>query len=122
MREKRGVTLVEVMVAIVIFTIVMVGGFVCFFYGRIHISHAYHQRMALEITKEKVEKCKAFGYNNVLTEPATSIPLGGIQFSRSLSVVEQTSNGTYKKLTVTTGWQDGGGSDSVQLITIIAKD
>ncbi|MDD5454618.1 MAG: prepilin-type N-terminal cleavage/methylation domain-containing protein [Candidatus Ratteibacteria bacterium] len=122
MNSKAGVTLVEVMVAIIIFTIVMVGGFVFFFYGRSYIAHSNHQRMALELTKEKIEICKAFGYDSVVLDPGTGVLLGGIQFTRSVAVNETSLNGTYKTVTVTTSWQERGNNYDVKLVTIIAQD
>ncbi len=122
MNRETGVTLIEVMVAIMIFTIVMVGGFVFFFYGRTYIAHSNHQRMALELSKEKIEICKAFGYDSAIDEPVTGAPLGGIQFSRSVSVVAKTDSGVYKELTVATSWTERGNNYNVQLVTIIAQD
>jgi prepilin-type N-terminal cleavage/methylation domain-containing protein len=122
MKPKAGVTLIEVMVAIIIFTIVMVGGFVFFFYGRSYISHSNHQRMALELTKEKIEICKAFGYANVQNQNEPSISLGSIQFSRNTVATETVGSGTYKQVTVTTNWQERGNSYNVQIVTIIARD
>lgn len=123
MYGKKGVTLVEVMVAIIIFTIVMLGGFVFFFYGRSHISLSNHQRMALELTKEKIEICKASGYASVQDQNESSISLGGIQFSRNTSVVERTgSGGIYKEVIVATSWLERGNLDDVELSTIIAED
>jgi prepilin-type N-terminal cleavage/methylation domain-containing protein len=121
MHNKKGVTLVEVMVAILIFTIVMLGGLVFFFYGRTHISHSNHQRMALELAKEKMETWKADDYDNVLNENEPNIPLGGIQFSRNTVVNEVLVGGVYKEVTVTTSWQEKGNPVSVQIITIIAE-
>lgn len=119
--RKRGVTLVEVMVAIIIFVIVMVGGFVFFFYGRVHIVHSNHQRMALELTKEKVELWKSSGYLSIPdTQNEATISLGGIQFNRSTSSAE--IGGVYRELTVTTSWQERGNAYDVQLTTIIAGD
>lgn len=116
MYKKKGFTLVEVMVAIVIFTIVVLGGFVFFFYGRSHISLSNHQRMALELTKEKIEICKASGCSDLLDE---GISLGGIQFARD--TVNNAYVG-YNELTVIVRWQEGANPYSVQLITIIAED
>jgi len=122
MNSKSGVTLVEVMTAIMIFIIVMLSGFVSFFYGRTYISHSNHQRMALELSKEKIEICKAFGYDSAQTEPVTYVSLGGILFSRIPSVVVKTSSGVYKELTVTTSWQERGNTYNVVLVTIIAQN
>ena len=122
MHKKKGVTLVEVMVAILIFTIVMLGGLVFFFYGRTYISQSNHERMALELTKEKIELWKADDYSHIANQNESSISLGGTQFSRSTSVVERTgTGGVYKEITVTTSWQQTGTTYNVQLLTIITQ-
>jgi prepilin-type N-terminal cleavage/methylation domain-containing protein len=124
MYKKKGVTLVEVMVAIVIFTIVMVGGFVFFFFGRSYIAHSNHQRMALELTKEKIEMWKGSTYASIpSTQNESSISLGGVQFTRNTSAPEthDTDGSVYKQLTITTSWQERGSTYNVQLLTIIAQ-
>ena len=125
-RKKRfpfltGVTLIEVMVAIVIFLIVMLGGFAFFFYGRTHISRSNHQRMALELTKERIELWKADDYDHIVNQNELNIPLGGIQFNRNTAVNEIIVGGVYREVTVTTSWQERGSPCSVQLVTIIAQ-
>ena len=120
--KKKGVILVEVMVAIIIFTIVMLGGLVFFFYGRSHISLSNHQRMALELTKERIELWKADDYDNITTQIHPAIYLGGIQFNPETELM---NNGTYesdgyKEVKITTSWQEGANPYSVQLVTIIA--
>ncbi len=120
MYKKNGVTLIEVMVAIVIFLIVVLGGFAFFFYGRTHISRSNHQRMALELTKERLELWKADDYSNIMTQPDPSVPLGGIQFNRNTTIVDHPVDG-YKEVTVTISWQERGNPCSVQLVTIIAQ-
>lgn len=119
--RKRGVTLVEVMVAIMIFVIVMVGGFVFFFYGRVHIAHSNHKRMALELTKERIEMWKADDYSEIedKVENDTELLLGGIQFTRNTSFPTPALN--YKEVTVTTSWVERGTTYKVPLVTIIAQ-
>lgn len=115
--NKKGITLVEVLVAIIIFAVVMLGGFVFFYYGRVHISHSNHQRMALELDKEKIEICRAVGCG----DPTENILLGGVQFTRSISLSDEDEEDGYAELTVTTSWQERGNTYSVQLVTIIEQ-
>ncbi len=121
MHKKKGVTLIEVMVAILIFMIVMLGGLVFFSYGRTHISYSNHQRIALELTKEKIELWKADDYSHIVNENEPVISLGGYQFNRSTVINAGTGGGTYTNVTVTTSWQQAGITYSVQLLTIIAQ-
>jgi len=121
MRAKSGITIVEVMVAIVIFTILILGGFASFFYGRSHISHSNHERMALELTKEQIEILKATPYDELPEEDDENITLGGIQFNRNTVISDGTGGGVYKEITVTTIWQEQGNPVSVQIATIIAQ-
>lgn len=121
LNEKKGVTLVEVMVAILVFTIVMLGGLAFFFYGRMHISHSNHQRMALGLTKEQVEILKATPYDELPAVDNENITLGGVDYSRNTVVTDGTGGGIYREVTVTTSWEEKGNTVSVQLVTVIAE-
>lgn len=123
MYNQKGVTLVEIMVAILIFTIVMLGGLVFFFYGRAHISHSNHQRAALGLAKERMEMWKADDYDNITTQTHSTVSLGGIQFSPGTELMNEETYDSdgYKEVRVTTSWQEKGNTCEVQLVTIIAQ-
>jgi prepilin-type N-terminal cleavage/methylation domain-containing protein len=117
--STSGFTLVEVMVAIIIFAVVMVGSFVFFSYGRIHIAHSAHERMALELIKEKIEECKALGGCSDLSDE--NITLGGVGFTRNTTVSSKSGDGEYDELTVEVNWKERGKTHSRDLVTIIAQ-
>lgn len=117
--STSGVTLVEVMVAIIIFAVVMVGGFVFFSYGRIHIAHSARERMALELIKERIEECRALGGCSGLS--GENITLGGVGFTRDTTVSSKSDDGEYDELAVEVSWQERSNTHSRELVTIIAQ-
>ena len=114
-RYQKGMTLVEVMVAMIIFVIGMVGGLTYFLYGRGHISQSQHRRGALQLASQKIEELKATDYSSI-TDDSDNITVDGTSYSR---VWDESTVGDYKEITVTVSWNQGG-TQEVELVSIIA--
>jgi len=65
LKSEKGFTLLEMMVAIIIFAVVMIGGLSFFVYGRSDISREGHRRAALELASQRLEELKAADYSKI---------------------------------------------------------
>ena len=115
---RKGIGLIEVMVAILILSIVIIGGSLLFAQsrGQIHLRKNY--RVAALLAAQKLEELKAGSYKDVETsETQESIPLEDLCYSRG---IETEDIGSYKKVKVTTYWEQMGNEHNVSLVTFIA--
>jgi len=117
-KSKKGTSLVEVMTAVLISTIVMLGG--SFFYvastNQINLREQY--RAASRLAGQKLEELKAGNYDAVtIGELKDSLTLENSTYSRSV-VTEDL--GLSKKVTVTVNWGPAGMERNVSLVTLIA--
>ena len=63
--SKSGATLVEVVVALFIIALVILGGGMFFFHGRVAIIREAHRRAALLVASQRLEALKAADYSEV---------------------------------------------------------
>lgn len=88
-QDERGTSMVEVMISVVIFLIIMVGGLNYFLLPQSAIVRQKIRRLAISVAKKRMESLKALQFNQVTTdsnETNTSISLGSIQGFRSTTV------------------------------------
>jgi len=63
--SERGVTLIEVMIALIIIAIIILGGGMFFFYGRVNIIREAHRRAAVLVASQRLEVLKAADYPEI---------------------------------------------------------
>lgn len=119
LKSKKGISLVEVMVAVFISAIVMLGG--SFFYvastSQIHLRKQC--RAACRLAGQKLEELKAGSYDAItIGEAKDSLSLEESS-SYSRSVVTE-DLGLYKQVRVTVNWGPVGKENNVSLVTLIA--
>jgi prepilin-type N-terminal cleavage/methylation domain-containing protein len=117
-KSKKGVSLVEVMIAVLISSMVMLGGSLFFASstGQINLREQY--RAASRLASQKLEEFKAVDYTTVAEGQVTdNVTLENSSYSRS--VVTQ-DLGLYKQVTVTVNWTTGVKVNNVNLVTFIA--
>ncbi len=122
-KQRKSVaafTLVEVMAAILIVTIVIAGGSFLFVMGKGQISIQKRYRAATQLAAQKVEELKAADYSAILegTTQYPAVTLDGVSYNRNLETVKFGSS--YKKVTVTVSWGPTGNQRNVNLVTYIA--
>lgn len=116
-------TLVEVMIAILIFLIIMVGGMNFFTLPRSILSREGARRLALAAASSRLESLLALDYLSLdagLNESATKLKLAGFEATRktTVSAMDDPKDGKglldtdgnpvdYKKVTVEIHWFDG---------------
>jgi len=117
-KSKKGTSLVEVMIAVLISTIVILGG--SFFYvastNQINLREQY--RAASRLAGQKLEELKAGSYDDAtIGEVMDNLSLEDTSYSRSV-VTEDL--GSYKQVVVTVQWGPVGKEKNVNLVTLIA--
>jgi prepilin-type N-terminal cleavage/methylation domain-containing protein len=117
-----GFTLIEVMAAVLIVTIVIAGGSFLFVAGRGQVALQKQYRAAAQLASQKLEELKAGTYASIAvgtTTDTNSPVLEGVSYGRSVNVVNA---GLYKHVTVTVSWLQGTGHNSrnVTMVTCIA--
>ena len=117
-KSKKGISLVEVTVAVLISAIVITGS--SFFYvasnNQINLREQY--RAASRLASQKLEELKAGSYDDIATsETKESLSLEKTSYSRSIDTEDL---GLYKKVTVTVNWGAGVKQRNVSVATLIA--
>lgn len=123
-RSEKGFTLIELFTAIVLLTVGLLGT-AALTAGVIRGNIAgKNLTTATAVAQSCFQENRRVGYTNAgttgCTTTTTNVPLGGVTFSRALSVVSSGTN--VKTLTVTVTWSEGtAGSKSLSMTTIIAS-
>jgi len=65
---EDGFSLIEVLIALVILVIVILGGGLYFFYGHLGINREGYRRAALVVTSQTLERLKAANYGDIAPE------------------------------------------------------
>jgi len=120
---RRGVSLVEVMVSIVILAVVVLGAAAFFSTSRKTIERAAEQRTATQIASDRLEQARATGYATVDDDSGT-VDVGDTSYSWTLTVTTALADSTdaesaYKQLEVAVNWATSGG-DPVVIRSAIA--
>lgn len=66
--SQDGFSLIEVLIALVILVIVILGGGLYFFYGRLGINREGYRRAALELASQRLEELKAAKYSEIIPD------------------------------------------------------
>jgi len=117
-KSKKGISLVEVMAAVLISTIVIIGSSFFFVASRNQLNLQEQYRAASGLASQELEELKAGSYDDIATSEAEeSLSLEKTSYSRSIDTEDL---GSYKKVTVTVNWGAGGKQRNVSLATLIA--
>lgn len=135
-RDQDGTTTVEVMSAILIFMIIMVGGLNYFFLPQAIIARQKMKRLAISAARQKMESLLALNYNQLtsaLNESGTVVSLGTVSGSRKTTITElddpadglsgNDADGNlvdYKIITVEISWSDGN-NQTVSLTSRVSE-
>jgi len=118
--SEKGTSLVEVMIAIVILALAILGGFVLFSYGRGQIDVQKNRRAAVQLAAQKLEGLKAGDYDNIQAGEITeNISLEGLSYVRNTGAEDL---GLYKKITVSVSWEQMNKTQNVGLTTFIGPE
>jgi len=121
LKSKKGMSLVEVMVSILILTIVILGSAVLFVYGLGHVTLSKNYRVATELAAQKLEQFRADNHYHIDIpdgETSEDISLGGVSFTRDTMTEDLV---LYKKVKVTVNWKQKNRDRDVSLVTLYVK-
>ena len=117
-------TLVEVMVATILFLIAVVGVFAHLTYGRVALNIQMHRRSAAEIAHSRLEELRTAPYDDLVSYAETDAEVGldGLTAVRD-TVVEDVDEDEdeetdYRRVTVTVTWTENGADHDVELVTL----
>jgi len=117
---KKGMSLIEVMLALVALLIVIIGTSFLLAYGRGQISLRKNYRSAVHLAAQKLEQLKADDYYDIVEgETDENLSLGNLSYTLSTVTEDQ---GLYKNVTAVVSWTQGGNQHDVSLITSIAPN
>jgi len=102
LNSETGVTLVEVLVALILVALVILGGGMFFVYARVHIVHEAHRRAVTVLVAKRLETLKAADYSNDLAPSGFDPGLDAyyIKKGSSWDHFETLSDDSYEYVTV----------------------
>ena len=117
-KSKKGVSLIEVMIAVLISAIVMLGGSFFFVASTNQINLREQYRAASRLASQGLEEVKAVDYDTVAEgEVKDSVTLRSSSYNRSVVTKDL---GSVKEVTVTVNWGPVGQQHNINLVTFIA--
>jgi len=120
LKEKKGLSIVEVMVAVLVLLIMLIGSSFLFVYGKSKIKQQGDYRIAAQIAAQRIEQLKAGDYSAIPKDQTQeSLSSGDLSCSRITEVTAQ-DGGSYKEVKVTVLWGPEHDRHNVSLISCIA--
>jgi type IV pilus assembly protein PilV len=119
--SEEGFTLLEIMIALVVLSVSLVA------LAGLQISairgNAFSKRMttAVSIANEKMEQLKNSSYANILSESSIQVNQSNMNFTRQVTVTNNSPLPNTKTVNVTVTWSQGSKSHSVPMTTIISQ-
>lgn len=114
---RNGTSLAEVMVAVLIMVIVIIGSSILFVAGRSQISMQERNRVATELAAQKLEELKAGSYSDIVEgDTEETVAMEDLSYDRQVQTVDL---GMHKQVTATVNWQHAGTTRTVSLVTLI---
>lgn len=117
----EGFTLIEIMIAVAIISIGLLA------LGGLQVSlvrgNALSQRMtaAISVAEQKIEQVKNTSYANIEAESSTQIQASGFNFTRQVTVTDNSPLANTKTVNVAVTWSDGLKTHTVPFTTIITQ-
>ncbi len=123
--RRRGVTLIEVMLAVLILAIALIGTSSTYVTGRRFIVDQRYYRAAAQLASQKLEELEASSYDNIGdVNEVEDLSVDGLAYQRrTQTVLTATPTAEVpkpcKKATVTIVWSTAGCQHQARLVTYI---
>ncbi len=114
--SKRGFTLLEVLISLLVLTLGVFGIFYAFSAGLLTTTEVEGMDLALNIGQAKMEQIKDIAYAGIVSSASTPDP----NFP-NFSVAVASTAGDPKQVDVTVAWNVKGGQTSLVLTTLVAN-
>ena len=123
--RKKGLTLIEVIISILLFSVVLLGAMAFYFYSDSSFRFAEHKKMALELADARMEQLKAQEYDDLTIGAWDREPIIIGQLpceSPDGLYIDVSDVGGYKLVRVQVVWTDPSraGTQNITLDTYIA--
>jgi type IV pilus assembly protein PilV len=118
---EEGFTLIEIMIALVVMSIGLTA------LAAVQISairgNAFSKRMttAVSIADGKMEQIKNGSYASIISESATQVTQSNMNFTRQVTVTNNSPLANTKTVNVTVSWSEGSKSHMVPITTIVSQ-
>ncbi|MBW2570426.1 MAG: prepilin-type N-terminal cleavage/methylation domain-containing protein [Deltaproteobacteria bacterium] len=117
--NNKGFTLIEVLVAMVILSVGLLGTAALITTGIINGNKVSNRiTTATVLGQDKMEEIKGLDYSSVVSEPKSSLPSPYDQYERQVTVIDPSPAANMKTVTVTVYWES---NKSVSLQTILSR-
>ena len=114
-RHRRGFSLVELLIALVVFAIVIVSGFACVKMGMGLVDNARHHTRASQIMQSEVERLRSLAWANLTALPAAKTQVavasqfGDSSYTNYSLYRSLAGSGDSRKIILEIAWTDMGG-------------
>ena len=116
--NERGLTLSEMLVAITILGVAVIGLMGMFSTAQMNYIGAGKETKALNLAQQKVEEVRSKKWATIANEPLTNFPSPNNQYKYKVDV--ETPGVDIKKVTVTVTFKFGQSEKEVKLITMVS--
>jgi prepilin-type N-terminal cleavage/methylation domain-containing protein len=116
--EKKGFSLLELLLATVLLSIGLVGLVNVFSIGLTESSQAKYFSVAKNLAEEKLEEIRNLSYGNILDQPTRESVSGFPDFERQVHVSNAQDN--LKNIQIDVFWQDKAGEVSISVYSLVS--
>lgn len=116
----KGFTLLEVLIAIVIFTVGIVTIVGLFSTGLVGSTDAENTTIAMNLAQRRMEEIRNLDFDTGIVNENKAEVSGFSGFQRKVAVTEPQTD--LKQVTVTVYWTSKGGEPNVSLVTYVSKN
>jgi prepilin-type N-terminal cleavage/methylation domain-containing protein len=121
LKTQRGMTLVELMVAIVVIAVGILALASLFPLGRARVTRSGNDAKAYAYAQDGLEMAKNWSYDNLSSRPLPVPGPDSLQYTRTLAVTRDAPEAGLSTAAVSVSYQDAKGPRTVTIFTYFTK-